>query len=54
MPQAEPAIKGGRNQALAILDRLGDFADYQNTRDFPTPIVDHARESQLRNGHETT
>ncbi len=27
--------KGGRNQALAILDRLGDYADYQNTRDFP-------------------
>ncbi len=31
----EPAIKGGRNQALAILDQLGDCADYQNTRDFP-------------------
>ncbi|MDO9270748.1 MAG: deoxyribodipyrimidine photo-lyase [Methylobacter sp.] len=31
----EPAIKGGRDQSLAILDRLGDYADYQNTRDFP-------------------
>ncbi len=31
----EPAIKGGRKQALAILDRLGDYADYLNTRDFP-------------------
>ena len=35
LPKAEPAIKGGRNQALALLDRLGDYADYQNTRDFP-------------------
>ncbi|MFZ2312635.1 MAG: deoxyribodipyrimidine photo-lyase [Methylobacter sp.] len=35
LPKAEPAIKGGRNQALAILDRLSDCADYQNTRDFP-------------------
>jgi deoxyribodipyrimidine photo-lyase len=35
LPKAEPAIKGGRNQALAILDRLGDYADYKNTRDFP-------------------
>ena len=35
LPQAELAIKGGRNQAMAILARLGDYADYQNTRDFP-------------------
>ncbi|HEY8096825.1 MAG TPA: deoxyribodipyrimidine photo-lyase [Methylobacter sp.] len=35
LPQAESAVKGGRKQALAILDRLGDYADYQNTRDFP-------------------
>ncbi len=35
LPQAESVIKGGRKQALAILDRLGDYADYQNTRDFP-------------------
>ncbi|MCF7964599.1 MAG: DNA photolyase family protein [Methylobacter tundripaludum] len=32
---AESSIKGGRKQALAILERLGDCADYQNTRDFP-------------------
>lgn len=35
LPQAESVIKGGRKQALAILDRLGDYADYQNARDFP-------------------
>lgn len=35
LAQVEPVIKGGRNQALAILDNLGDCADYQNTRDFP-------------------
>ena len=26
---------GGRQQALAILGRLGDYTDYKNTRDFP-------------------
>ncbi len=31
----EPAILGGRNQALKILEKLGECADYQNTRDFP-------------------
>ena len=31
----EITSNGGRHQALAILDRLGDCADYQNTRDFP-------------------
>ena len=30
-----PLTQGGRNQALAILDRLDDYVDYQNTRDFP-------------------
>lgn len=35
LPIAESSIKGGRKQALAILERLGDCADYQNTRDFP-------------------
>lgn len=35
IPRTETVIKGGRNQALSILDRLGDYADYQNTRDFP-------------------
>jgi deoxyribodipyrimidine photo-lyase len=35
LPQAESVIKGGRNRALAILDRIGDYADYRNTRDFP-------------------
>jgi deoxyribodipyrimidine photo-lyase len=34
-PLAESVIKGGRNRALAILDRIGDYADYRNTRDFP-------------------
>jgi deoxyribodipyrimidine photo-lyase len=29
-------IQGGRDQALAILEQLGDCADYQNTRDFPS------------------
>ena len=29
------AINGGREPALAILEQLGDCADYQNTRDFP-------------------
>lgn len=29
------AIKGGRSQALAILDSLDGCADYRNTRDFP-------------------
>ncbi|MGZ4976579.1 MAG: cryptochrome/photolyase family protein [Methylobacter sp.] len=32
---AEYAIKGGRHQSQAILDKLGGLADYQNTRDFP-------------------
>ncbi|MGZ5054025.1 MAG: cryptochrome/photolyase family protein [Methylobacter sp.] len=35
LPQAESVIKGGRSRSLAILDRLGDYADYRNTRDFP-------------------
>ncbi len=34
-PPLALASRGGRHQALAILDRLGDYADYQNTRDFP-------------------
>ncbi|MDD5579748.1 MAG: deoxyribodipyrimidine photo-lyase [Methylobacter sp.] len=29
------AITGGRHQALAILNQLQDYADYQKTRDFP-------------------
>ncbi len=32
---AEALINGGRSQALAILEQLGDCADYQDTRDFP-------------------
>jgi deoxyribodipyrimidine photo-lyase len=28
-------IRGGRHQALATLDLLGGYANYQNTRDFP-------------------
>lgn len=35
LPLLKTVVKGGRNQALAMLDRLGDYADYQNTRDFP-------------------
>lgn len=35
IPLEQTVIKGGRNQALAILDQLDDYADYQNTRDFP-------------------
>ncbi|MGZ4953857.1 MAG: cryptochrome/photolyase family protein, partial [Methylobacter sp.] len=32
---AEAVIKGGRNQSLAMLDRLGDYTDYQHAHDFP-------------------
>jgi deoxyribodipyrimidine photo-lyase len=32
---AEPTIRGGRSQALKILEHLGDCVDYQNNRDFP-------------------
>lgn len=35
LEHTEPLITGGRRQALAILDKLDDRADYQNTRDFP-------------------
>jgi deoxyribodipyrimidine photo-lyase len=31
----DPAIQGGRDYALTLLEELGDCADYQNTRDFP-------------------
>ncbi len=33
--QAGTSINDGRQQALAILEQLGDCADYQITRDFP-------------------
>lgn len=36
LADSKPAvIQGGRNHALASLDQLNEYADYQNTRDFP-------------------
>ncbi|MGR9014852.1 MAG: cryptochrome/photolyase family protein [Gammaproteobacteria bacterium] len=35
LSQTETAINGGRHQALTILGRLGECAEYKNTRDFP-------------------
>ncbi|MGZ5076618.1 MAG: cryptochrome/photolyase family protein, partial [Methylobacter sp.] len=35
LPPVEYTIKGGRQRALEILDKLGDLADYQHNRDFP-------------------
>ena len=34
-PPIEAGIRGGRSEALRILDGLDDCADYQNSRDFP-------------------
>ncbi|MCK9397406.1 MAG: hypothetical protein M0Q44_17680 [Methylobacter sp.] len=38
------------NQAPAILDRLGDCADYQNTRDFPAPDATSKLSAHLKFG----
>jgi deoxyribodipyrimidine photo-lyase len=36
LTEAKPDVsQGGRSRALAILDKLSNYADYQNTRDFP-------------------
>jgi deoxyribodipyrimidine photo-lyase len=47
---AEYATKGGRDQALVILDKLGRFTDYQNTRDFPAQQATSKLSAHLKFG----
>jgi deoxyribodipyrimidine photo-lyase len=50
LPPIKLSNKGGRNQALATLDKLSDCADYQNIRDFPSLYATSKLSAHLKFG----